>query len=267
MFGDTDMSKTALTDIEGWTPVFDDMARKHGAITAVVFGRIWRFCQGEKQVCVASLDRIAEDLGLDKATVLRHAKKLVEEEYLEDLTPNLRNLPHTYSDTGKAGMLKFRVETVAQCNAKPDPRCTPQRRVAESQLKIQLREDVLIDSSPDDAYASSPPQKRLVVNEPIPTTDGGKKLFGQLCVDAAAKGRRGPAAFESVAQRDKFLQAEQRLNGQLDQAITAALEMGITSRARIVAYIAKYASGYKPVNLHSNYGQPKKHREINLDGL
>jgi len=54
--------------------------------------------------CTASLERIAGELGISYKTVQRHVKALVTDGYLEDLTPNLRNRPHQYRDTGKAGV-------------------------------------------------------------------------------------------------------------------------------------------------------------------
>jgi DNA-binding Lrp family transcriptional regulator len=141
------MSKTILAEVDGWTPIIDSLASKHGVIRAAVFGRIWRYCQGEQGKCTASLETIAKDLGINKATVMRHAKQLVEDGYLKDLTPELRNVPHAYADTGKAGIiLKITASeavaesnaTVAQCNA----------TVAESKLKRQVKRQVKKDSDP-----------------------------------------------------------------------------------------------------------------------
>ncbi len=96
------MSKTILAEVDGWTPLIDTVTQELGLVSSAVFGRIWRFCQGERGVCVASLDRIADDLGINRATVQRHAKRLVDSGYLKDLTPGLIKKPHTYADTGKA---------------------------------------------------------------------------------------------------------------------------------------------------------------------
>src|SRR3972149_2976264 len=106
------MSKTILANVNGWTPLIDAITRKHGLVTSAVFSRIWRYCQGERKVCDASLETIALDLGIDKATVMRHAKTLVELGYLTDETPDARNVPHVYSDTGKAGVI-INIDSVA----------------------------------------------------------------------------------------------------------------------------------------------------------
>jgi len=92
----------------------------------------------EDGVCKASLDTLSQGLGVDRATVMRHAAALVEDGYLKDLTPDLRNRPHVYADTGKASIrigigatVAQRNVTVAECNT-----AVAQRNVtvAESQL-------------------------------------------------------------------------------------------------------------------------------------
>ena len=77
------------------------LVREFGLVTAAVFGAVWRYCQMENRVCNASTRTIADDLGMEHGTVLRHIKKLCKAGYLRDETPGLRNKPHTYSDTGK----------------------------------------------------------------------------------------------------------------------------------------------------------------------
>ena len=128
------MSRTILTRVDGWTPVIDDLVKQTSLITAVVFGRMWRFCQMKDGVCNASLEKIAIYAGIDRATVMRHAKILAEAGYLEDMTPDLRNRPHTYRDTGKAG-LHIGVSAnagVAESNTS----------VAESKLKIVVKKEL-----------------------------------------------------------------------------------------------------------------------------
>jgi DNA-binding Lrp family transcriptional regulator len=140
------MPRTILTDFDGFTPVVDEMARQHGLVRAAVFGRIWRYCQMTDGACSASLETIADGLGVDKATVLRHATALEEDGYISDLTPDARNRPHIYTDTGKASILiGFKAgiagaanETVAQRNATVAQR---NATVAESQLKILSKID------------------------------------------------------------------------------------------------------------------------------
>ncbi len=99
------MSKTDLRKAGGFTPVIDGLVERHGAITALVFGRVWRFCQGRAGVCSASLGTIAGSLHLDRTTVWRHLRRLVKAGYLQDLTPHQRQRPHIYLDTELAQQL------------------------------------------------------------------------------------------------------------------------------------------------------------------
>lgn len=98
------MSKTILSEVQGFVPLIDSITQQHGVIVSAVFGRIWRYCQMETGVCSASLETIADELRLSYATVQKHVKLLVKESYLEDKTPDLRNHPHIYKDTGRAGI-------------------------------------------------------------------------------------------------------------------------------------------------------------------
>ena len=44
----------------------------------------------------------ASRLDISTKTARRHTHKLCEKGYLQDLTPNRRNAPHVYQDTGQA---------------------------------------------------------------------------------------------------------------------------------------------------------------------
>lgn len=96
--------RTILADVDGWTPAIDHITREYGVTVSVVFGRMWRYTNGENQACTASIDTIAAELGLNRDTVIEAIKKLVASGYLKDLTTGLRNRPHVYVDTGKAGL-------------------------------------------------------------------------------------------------------------------------------------------------------------------
>jgi len=73
-------------------------------MTAVVYGVVWRYCQMRSGVCYASVETLTEHLGISQKSVRRHLKRLCGAKYLEDLTPGVRNKPHTYKDTAKVEM-------------------------------------------------------------------------------------------------------------------------------------------------------------------
>ena len=100
------MSKTVLAEVSGWTPVIDDVAKDVGVTAAVIFGKVWRYCQMSDGKCWASQERIADELGLSRHCVLDNIKLLIERGYLTDTTPgeNDQRRTNIYRDTGKAGM-------------------------------------------------------------------------------------------------------------------------------------------------------------------
>lgn len=85
----------------GFTICPDILVDKYSHTTALVWGKIWRYCQMKDEVCRASIDRLATELNLSDVTVSKHIKLLEDGGYIEDLTPALKNKPHQYVDTGK----------------------------------------------------------------------------------------------------------------------------------------------------------------------
>ena len=96
-----DKPKELPSVLSGFTPAPDVLIQNYGYITALTWGRVWRYCQGPEGICYASLETIAGELGMSVRNVIRHIKKLCADQYLEDTTPNYRNRPHVYRDTGK----------------------------------------------------------------------------------------------------------------------------------------------------------------------
>ncbi len=133
------MSKTILAEVDGFTPIIDGLIdnKELGIIGAAVFGRIWRYCQMSDNVCRASHDRIADELGISRRTIIRYIDVLVSQGYLKDTTPELRNRPHIYADTGKAsisvkvGVTESHSDTKSQYG---DTKSQP--TVTESHMKI-----------------------------------------------------------------------------------------------------------------------------------
>ncbi len=94
-----------ITEISGFIPVFEVVLHRYkDYMTALVFGRMWQYCNMSDGVCKASLERIGKDLEISAVTVMRHAEKLVENGYLIDTTPDRRNAPHEYLDGRKVEM-------------------------------------------------------------------------------------------------------------------------------------------------------------------
>lgn len=98
-----------ITEVSGFIPVFEVVLHNYkDYMTALVFGRMWQYCNMSDGVCKASLERIGKDLEVSAVTVMRHAKKLVEDGYLIDSTSDRRNAPHEYLD-GRRVEMKSRI--------------------------------------------------------------------------------------------------------------------------------------------------------------
>lgn len=122
------------TKIKGFTPLSDVVAKKYGITRAAVLGKALRFCRMKDGVCRASLSTIADGLGIDRSTAQRHLESLVDDGYLKDLTPDLKNKPHVYRNTGK---LSFTLEMgVAECNVDGETVAERNATVAQSNVTV-----------------------------------------------------------------------------------------------------------------------------------
>ena len=91
----------AIVTASGFTPCPDALVTLYGHTTATVWGKIWRYSQMADGVCKASVLRLAEEMGMTANTFAKHAHILEVNGYIQDTTPNVRNKPHIYVDTGK----------------------------------------------------------------------------------------------------------------------------------------------------------------------
>ena len=155
-------SKTVLSEVEGFTPLIDILIEQYGGvITAAVFGRVWRYCQGAYGECAASLQTIADELGLSYRTTLRHIKTLCTDGYLTDKTPKLRNRPHIYADTGKVGLqVLLRAGLPESQSALPE---------SQSHYDLKSHEDTIRDKERDKKRELLQPAQKPHSPAPLPT--------------------------------------------------------------------------------------------------
>ena len=143
--------KQIIQEVSGFTPIFDAVITQYKDETrAAVHGAMWRFCQMQDGVCKASLSTIGELIGVDVSTVSRHAEELVKDGYFVDLTPNLRNRPHVYVDTGKVVMKSKLTAGFAQSKATV---AQSKATVAESRMSKDSKKDMNKDAA-NAAYLS-----------------------------------------------------------------------------------------------------------------
>jgi len=97
------MSKTILSEINGFVPIIKDLVKEVGFESAVAFGIVWCYCQMQDGLCKASLDTMAADLGWTRQRLARHIAPLVERGYIDE--ERRFGEPTRYYDTGKAGLI------------------------------------------------------------------------------------------------------------------------------------------------------------------
>ncbi len=239
---------TFLSEVKGFTPVIDIMVKEIGLMPALIYGRVWRFCRMEDGVCTASLDTIAGYIGVSRKTVERHIKTLCDGGYLRDMTPDRRHKPHEYADTGKAKIMGL----IAATGETESP--TPEIGKTESPTKSGPRSDTKSDlgktESPikipsEDSMGkketSSAPSADEKPNGLLPDTKKSRMMFGRLQASARAEGKRGPGKFRTLEQKQKFDEAAAQLTEQeFERSLTAGLQQGINSVARMTNWVAKW---------------------------
>ena len=53
-----------LTEVKGFTPVIDIVVKDTSLVTAVVYGRIWRYCQMEDRVDLIPSNEVAHGIAI-----------------------------------------------------------------------------------------------------------------------------------------------------------------------------------------------------------
>ncbi len=82
-----------------YTPLFENIVQEYGITCAAIHGSVWRYCQ-QNGTCYASVEAIGARVGVKPRATINQLKTLVDAELLIDLTPDLRNRPHTYKING-----------------------------------------------------------------------------------------------------------------------------------------------------------------------
>jgi len=93
--------KQIETSVSRFTPAPDILVEAYGITCAVVWGKIWRYCQMEDEICRAAQERLADELNISRPTLDKYIKILEDEKYIKDKTPDLRNKPHIFITTSK----------------------------------------------------------------------------------------------------------------------------------------------------------------------
>jgi DNA-binding Lrp family transcriptional regulator len=161
--------------IRNFTPLMDDLVKELGLVTAAVWGRVWRYAQQENGVCQASHETIASELDLSTRTVIRKLQDLTAAGYLNDLTPTLRNRPHTYRITQKARLM-ITIEGVTESHTKT------KIGVSESHSTVTLSHSTMTESqsgydTESHEETNKKQFKKQVKKDSQPIESAGQRLF------------------------------------------------------------------------------------------
>jgi len=210
------MSKTILTDIEGWTPTIDAVIDDLDLLSSVVFGRVWRYCQMEDGICRATIEKIADGCGLSRRTVERRLEKLCGTGYLKDLTPDRRNAPHVYADTGKAGLQAvIRATSESRTGTSESHSGYVRESHEESKEESEEESDILYSADADFPESSYKPGPGQIVSCEDPDTgeEVGEEDWRSPSTQLQAQAFCvcGRSQFYSKAERNKLERIEAML--------------------------------------------------------
>ena len=214
---------------KNYTPALDTIVEEFGGITALVFGRIWRYCQGQYDECFASQDTIAKDLKLSRVCVNQHIKKLIAAGYLaEDERPGITN---RYTDTGKAVFRDEMYGKPCKRSLQPDAQADTQpvnvvyntckRSLQPPVNDVYTKKDIKKESKKDELEYESEPDEVFSRMQQIVET-----LTGRLTTPGDAP------------TLDKFV-----AEGVTSEDIRAALAWRADQKLRAVANIHQLESG------------------------
>lgn len=202
--------------IDGYTPLFDELVREYDLQTAAVYGRTWRFCQMREGICYATVTRIAEEAGVSYKTAQRRLKTLCEEGYLEDLTPGLRNKPHRYKLTGKLDLTHL----------------SQTKAATEAPSSDSLTNDSL-DSLTNEG--NPPPSSDSLTNE-------GSEEETSPSLDSLTYPSSDSLTNEETIRNNNNVVVGDNLTEEEQKAVDALLEIGFTPKSEAIRYARKNPS-------------------------
>lgn len=93
------------TSLHECTIIPDCIKKVVGPSAALMWGEMYRYSQYRDKKCRAAVETLASDCGMSYRSALNQIAILIRAGYIEDLTPGLKNKPHEYVFTDKAGTI------------------------------------------------------------------------------------------------------------------------------------------------------------------
>jgi len=196
-----------------------------------------------------SIDTIMRQTGYSRPAVCSALDELVELGFIEKRRRKHESTLYTikgyiwYGSESKPTLLgeaQSKVSELSQSESKGTKRLPTKRLPNEPEDKPSSKD------KPSGKETSSAPSADKKPNGLLPDTQQARVMFGRLQASARVQGRRGPARFKTLEQKRKFDEAAAKLDAQeFERALTAGLEQGINSVARMTNWIAKWDGNQK----------------------
>lgn len=222
------------TKLKNFTPVIDQLVQETSLVTAVVFGVVWRYCQMQDRVCKASIDTLAERVGINRRTMERHLKTLCSKGYLIKIKNP--GHPNVYQVVGATLEQEIVVERIKGASESRTP--------CDSVPHKDTIEDTICKDSTN-PYPAKPNEGERS-NPLAPETESELLLFSMFNEQRRAAHRRRCTKFPNAKVRERFRRAATRLDGNLKFAIDAAFLVGINSLPNLIAYVDAWRPDGKP---------------------
>ena len=181
--------------ITGFTPAFDHLLENYGPIRALVFGKYWRYWAAYGKACNRQ-EAMAAQIGIDDRTLRNHLKALVTDGYLEDLTPKVKNRPHSYIPTSK-----ITIEIEARAKVQPNAPSQPESNAGQAESdsgQTPPQPESNAGQAESDSVEDTVTETQL--KETITEEDGMSLFFGGL--KGKVKNERAAKALNDAAQRE-----------------------------------------------------------------
>lgn len=221
--------------------LFDTHLAKMGEAELKVILAIIRLTLGyHKTAARASLTRLQEMTGLSRQGVIdgataAEAKRFIIKAWDGGVTEWILNI----NEDQAGGDQPARQSSKSGQASRPTGQRS--RPTGQPTRPPTSKENLVNKSDKENVGADAPAGSKLA-----PDTEGAYRLFNLLGDNLAAMGRRSPKNFPSLACKEKFLAAENRLGHDLEKAIRRSLEKSILSISGIVDFVAKWQADQPP---------------------
>ena len=161
--------------IKGFTPVSDQLCQRYGALTALIYGRVWRYSE-MNGYCTASLSRMSKEIGVSVRTFQRGVEVLELGGYLSiEERPGLTNVYKPTSKIAYVATVEEKTEPMPQSH---NP-MTESHETHDTESYKETEEETKEDTVPEDETYTLTPYSQLlrafVNSSQQPVLDVGKK--------------------------------------------------------------------------------------------